>query len=119
MISRKVIVVDDEKMIAEAIGKVLTRAGHKVSIFSHSVEALAELQKTDFEVAIFDLLMSDVSGEDLLDWVRANKPATKVLIMTAYGDTKLRQGLLNKGAIDVLAKPFEDIFAFASLVEGL
>jgi DNA-binding NtrC family response regulator len=117
--SRKIIVVDDERMIAEAIGRVLSRAGHEVSIFSSSLEALAEMQKSTFDVAILDLLMSELNGEELLDWLTANKPNTKVLIMTAYGDIKLRQILLEKGAKDVLAKPFEDIFAFASLVETL
>lgn len=114
-----VLVVDDEKMIAEAVGRILTRAGHKVTVATSGIEALGELKKQKFDVAIMDLLMSELNGEELLDWIVANVTGTKILMMTAYGDAKLRQQLIDKGASDVLAKPFEDIFVFPKLVDGL
>ena len=114
-----VLVVDDEKMIAEAVGRILTRAGYRVTVATSGIEALGELKKQKFDVAIMDLLMSELNGEELLDWIVASGVGTKVLMMTAYGDAKLRQQLIDKGASDVLAKPFEDIFLFPKLVEKL
>lgn len=114
-----ILVVDDEKMIAEAVGRILTRAGYSVTIATSGIEALGELKRRKFDVAIMDLLMSELNGEELLDWIVAQKLDTKILMMTAYGDAKLRQQLLDKGASDVLSKPFDDIFIFPKLVAGL
>lgn len=114
-----ILVVDDEKMIAEAVGRILKRAGYNVTITTSGIEALGELKKQKFDVAIMDLLMSELNGEELLDWIVAQNLPTKIIMMTAYGDAKLRQQLLDKGASDVLAKPFEDIFMFPKLVEKL
>ena len=115
----KILVVDDEKMIADAIGRILTKAGHFVTVVTSGIEALGELKEKEFDLAIMDLLMSELNGEELLDWIMSNKLKTKVLMMTAYGDARLRQQLLDKGASDVLAKPFDDIFAITRLVDKL
>lgn len=115
----RILVVDDEKMIADALGRILSKAGHTVRVVTSGLEALAELKAQTFDLAIMDLLMSELNGEELLDWIMSNKLKTKVLMMTAYGDAKLRLQLIEKGASDVLAKPFEDIFAINRVVEAL
>ncbi len=113
----KVLVVDDEKIISGSIARVLLRAGHEVNTAGNGIEALETLQHSRFDIVILDLLMPEIGGAEVLDWLHANVPATKVLMMTAYGDPQLKEDLHRRGATRVLAKPFQDILKFPLILE--
>jgi CheY-like chemotaxis protein len=49
--------------------------------------------------------------------LHANRPQTKALLMTAYGDQQLKEDLHRRGAARVLSKPFDDILQFPKIVE--
>jgi two-component system response regulator (stage 0 sporulation protein F) len=107
----RVLVVDDEKIISNALQRVLTRAGHEVQVANHGVDAthLIENAKEPFEFCFLDLLMPEISGATVLDLVKKRMPKVIVFMMTADGDVAVREDLIQRGATRVLAKPFEDI----------
>lgn len=113
-----ILVVDDESMIATALARVFSRAGFRVDTASGGVEAVQKLKSCEYQFLLVDLLMGDMSGEEVLEWTKVHSPKTEVFVMTAYGDTKVRETLLAKGARMILTKPFEDIFAIPNLIQA-
>jgi DNA-binding NtrC family response regulator len=107
----KVLVCDDEKIISGALNRMLTRSGHQVSVANNGVEAmqLVESANDPFDFCFVDLLMPEVSGALVLDFLKQRMPKAIVFMMTAYGDLAVREDLMRRGAAKVLAKPFEDI----------
>ena len=116
----KVLVVDDEKVISSALGRILTRAGHEVTIANHGVDAMniVESAKVSFDFCFADLLMPEISGAVVLDFIKKRMPHCTVFMMTAYGDISVREDLLRRGATKVLAKPFEDITKIPELLQS-
>lgn len=115
----KILVVDDEKIISGALQRVLTRAGHEVSVGNHGSDAFRLIEETasPFDACFLDLLMPEISGASVLDLVKSKMPTAKVFMMTAYGDLAVREDLMKRGAAAVLAKPFEDITKIPELLK--
>lgn len=115
---KRILVVDDEKIISAALHRVLSRAGHEVFVANHGVDAAQLIESTlkPFDFCFLDLLMPEISGATILDLVKKKMPATTVFMMTAYGDVAVREDLLGRGAHRVLAKPFDDITKIPELV---
>lgn len=114
----KILVLDDEKIISMSLQRILQRAGHEVFVANHGVEAIRHMEESGpFDLMFVDLLMPEIGGGEILDLAKKKMPNTKVLMMTAYGDSKVREDLFARGASQVLAKPFDDITAIPRLVE--
>ncbi len=112
-----ILVVDDEKIIATTLERVLKRAGHTVTVCNGGIEAIQALQKDQgFDCIFLDYLMPEVGGAEVLDFAKKNLPHAKVVMMTAYGDQATKEALVKKGASLVLAKPFDDILKIPELV---
>jgi DNA-binding NtrC family response regulator len=114
-----VLVVDDEKIISGALQRVLARAGHKVQVANHGLDAmhLIETAKEPYDFCFFDLLMPEISGSVLLQAIKKAMPQAVVFMMTAYGDLAVREDLIQRGAARVLAKPFDDITKIPELLK--
>ncbi len=115
----RILVVDDEKIISGALQRIFARGGHEVRTANHGVDAirLVEEASPPFDFCFIDLLMPEISGATILDLVRQRMPEAKVFMMTAYGDLAVREDLLKRGAVRVLAKPFEDITKVPELLK--
>jgi DNA-binding NtrC family response regulator len=113
----KILVVDDEKMIANALQRVLAKAGHKVFTSHNGLDAIAIIENESIDLIFLDLLMPEMNGSDLMEWLHAQRPNIKFIVMTAYGDQATKDELTKKGALQVLAKPFDDIFSIPKLIE--
>jgi CheY-like chemotaxis protein len=114
---KRILVVDDEKIISSALQRVLTRAGHEVAVANNGIEAIRILDGSPrLDLLFVDLLMPEIGGGEVLDYARKKVPLAKVLMMTAYGDASMKESLLSRGAARVLAKPFEDITKVPELV---
>lgn len=115
----RVLVVDDERIIAGALQRILTRAGHEAFTASHAAEAMRLIEEAPapFDFCFVDLLMPEISGATVLDLLKRRMPAATVFMMTAYGDVAVREDLMRRGAAGVLAKPFEDITRVPELLK--
>jgi DNA-binding response OmpR family regulator len=109
----RVLVVEDDKGIAEGLAAHLTRAGHAVDCTPGIGPAWRALTAEAFDVVLLDLGLADGDGTDLLRRLRqapADRlpdPATPVLIMTARDHVSARIAGLDLGADDYLTKPFD------------
>jgi DNA-binding response OmpR family regulator len=104
----RALVIEDERRLAENIARGLRQSGgFAVDLAADGQEGLHMTQEGTYDVIVLDLMLPLISGEELLRILRARGYESPVLILTAKeGKTHLIE-LLNEGADDYLAKPFD------------
>ena len=105
--SGRILVVDDETNIREALAKILERAGHRVSAAESGDTALSLLHDGVFDVIVTDLKMLGAGGLDVLRGAKQHQPDTEVIILTAFGTIESAVEAMKLGAYDYLTKPID------------
>lgn len=108
----KILVVDDEPGIIRFVRRALEADGHTVLTAHDGATALTLSGEHDPDLVILDLLMPGLSGLGVLAAILAERPQTRILVLSAVGDVQMRVRCLELGATDYLMKPF----AIAELV---
>ena len=103
----RVLLVEDDTMIAEAVMQSLKDAAYAVDRVSDGMTALASLDAQDYGVVLLDLGLPRKDGLAVLRQLRLSKKTTPVLIVTARDAIEDRILGLDLGADDYLVKPFE------------
>ncbi len=103
----KVLIVDDEINIREALATLLRDEGYEVSTAPSVEQAVSALGVDYFQVVVSDVRMDGESGMDLLRWLRAHSPETEMILLTAYGSVENAVEAMKLGAYDYLAKPVD------------
>jgi len=102
-----VLIVDDERAMADAMAEQLASHGLKTTIASSADEASSILGETDFDVVVTDVNMRGKSGIDLCGRLAVNRPDVPVIVVTAFGSMETAVATLRAGAFDFLTKPFD------------
>jgi two-component system response regulator AtoC len=102
-----VLVVDDERAMAEAIADDLSARRIEATVLTSADEAFAMLAESDFDVVVTDLNMRGMTGIELCERVVANRADVPVIVVTAFGSMETAVATLRAGAFDFLAKPFD------------
>ncbi len=102
----RILVVEDERPIAEFIEQGLEAEGYAVATAADGDEGLARALSGDFALVLLDLLLPKRSGLDVLERIRAEDPELPVILLTALGETEDKVEGLDLGANDYLTKPF-------------
>src|SRR3954466_4203330 len=105
-ITMRVLVVEDERDLLEALAQSLRESGYAVDEASDGRSGLFKAAGTDYDAIVLDLMIPGLSGWDLLTELRKTR-ATPVLILTARDALPDRVKGLDAGADDYLTKPFE------------
>ncbi|MGY6706483.1 response regulator transcription factor [Roseinatronobacter sp.] len=116
---KRVVVVEDEPNISEAIRFILTRNGWHVDVTADGIAAIGDLQANPPDLLILDLMLPDVSGFDILKALRAD-PVTQampVLMLTAKGQTADREEAERLGVTRFMTKPFANSDVVAAVRE--
>ena len=103
----RILVVDDEKLQREIILLTLKKEGHELAEAPGVREALAMLEKREFDLILTDLMMQGQNGMDLLELVQKSDADQCVIMMTAHGSIKTAVEAIQKGAFNYLEKPIE------------
>lgn len=111
----RVILVEDNPSLAEAIENALRDQGHAVDHLDDGDLADTFLKSERADVVILDVNLPGLSGLEILRNLRARGDATPILLLTAKGKTSDRVAGLDAGADDYLVKPFEMAELFARL----
>ena len=102
-----VLVVDDEREMGLALRESLSREGFHVDWAKNGQEALNRVkQEGPYQWVISDLRMPEVDGWSLLESLRQISPATRVILMTAFGTVPQAVDAMRMGAVDFVMKPF-------------
>ena len=105
--SERILIVDDEETVCTVLAKFITRQGFRSDCTFSGEEALALLEKNDYDFMIADLMMPGTSGLELLQRVKAMKMDVPVAIMTGFGTLDLAIEAIRNGAVDFIKKPFD------------
>ena len=113
---RRVLVVDDEESIRNAMGKFLKARGYDVEVADSGDAALAILQQSRFDALLCDVRMPGMSGTEVVPKALELRPDLAVLMLTAVNDAPTATEVLAHGAMDYLMKPV-DLDDLAKAVE--
>jgi len=102
----RVLVVEDDALLAEGLTRVLTRAGHAVEHVASGKHASALLADDEFDLVILDIGLPDIDGFEVLRRLRQRNSPANVLVLTARDAIEDRVHGLDLGADDYLTKPF-------------
>ena len=109
----RILVVDDEPAVREALDRALKLQGYEVGLSVDGADALMRLGKERWDVIVLDVMMPQVDGLEVARIIRREGNATPVLMLTARDSVGDRVAGLDAGADDYLVKPFalEELFA--------
>jgi len=105
MVSKPILIVDDEPIVRESIGDWLKDAGYQVVTAASGEEALELVEQQDFGVMVVDIRLPGKTGISVLKEVKALKPEIKSIVITAYSTADLAAEAAKLGAVDFLIKP--------------
>ena len=103
---RRILVVDDEPFVCEAVKMMLAFDGHAVETACSGKEALALFENGKFDVIITDFAMPTMKGDELAAAIKARSPTQPVVMITAYAEMLKSSGNPMTGVDFLISKPF-------------
>ncbi|SRR5258708_174979 len=103
-----VAIVDDDELMRGALLGMLKSVGLSSQAFASAEEFLKSGQKQQTACLIADIRMPGMSGLELQAELNAERCKIPTIFITAHGDTRMRMQALRAGAVEFLAKPFDD-----------
>lgn len=102
------LVVEDDRGLAEALEDTLLLAGYQCAMVESSEEAILALKRQNFDMVVSDVNLPGMDGYGLLQHVVEQFPELPIMLMTAYGDISHAVEAMRNGAVDYLLKPFKE-----------
>ena len=103
---RRILVVDDEPFVCDAVKLMLEFDGHTVETASHGKEALEVFQKHKFDLVITDWKMPGMSGDQLAEAIKQLVPTQPVVMITAHAEMLQTLSVSLKSVDAIVPKPF-------------
>jgi len=103
----KILVVDDEEAIREVVTTLLEAQGYQCAMVGNGRLAQEQLQKDSPDLVLSDMVMPEMDGMRLLEWMRGREPDVPVIMVTAMHDLSTALEAMRRGAYDYILKPFE------------
>jgi len=113
----QILVIDDDKHLAETIAESLERRGHACTIATSGKSGVAKLEQEPFDVVLTDLKMADLNGLEVVERCRQLRPDAEVFVITGLGDVKTAVEAMKRGASHYLQKPI-DLAELRAVVEN-
>lgn len=102
----RILLVEDDRMLSEAVTRALTQAAHVVDVSYNGEEADRALATYDYGLVLLDIGLPKIDGFEVLKRLRGRRNAVPVLVLTVRESIEDRISGLDLGADDYLAKPF-------------
>ncbi|MBD3307383.1 response regulator [candidate division KSB3 bacterium] len=113
LMPKRILIVDDEKVFSGYLDQILTRKGFEVEVANNGEEALAVVEKAEFDLILSDIKMPKMGGIELLRALREKSQTGRndglsvaVVMMTAHGSIETAVEAMKIGANDYITKPF-------------
>jgi len=104
--TKRILVVDDEPFVCEAVKMMLAFDGHSVKTTNSAKEALAILESEKFDLIITDFAMPAMKGDEFAALVKKRFPKQPVIMITAYAEMLQSSGNALPGVDYLIGKPF-------------
>ena len=103
----KILLADDEKELARAVGTILKYSNYEVNIVNNGKEAVEMVKENMYDLIILDVMMPVMDGIQALKEMRKNNIKTPIMLLTAKAQIDDKVEGLDSGANDYLTKPFD------------
>ena len=112
--AKKILVIDDEQLIAKSLQKLLTYKGYEVSLIQDSSLALPKVKEIDFDLIISDVRMPGMDGIEMIMQIRSylkesQKKIIPEIIMTGYADLDRYEKAKELNVSAYIYKPFDNV----------
>ncbi len=114
----RVLVVDDEAAVQRSLRRILTQAGHQVSLAASGADALARYADAEPDVVLLDVDMPAMTGDEALRRLRDHHEEAVVVMMSGHRDQAREGRLRDAGAVTVLHKPLSASALLVALEEA-
>lgn len=117
----QILLVDDDPALLQALSSMLPLyiPGIKVDLAASAFNALERIQRCDYDALISDIIMSGLDGLELLERIKALRPATPTLLITGRLEPALLQKAMNAGAYDFIQKPIDRLLLIGALKRAM
>ena len=103
----KILIVDDEHRMRESLKELLSSQSYELKTSNSAKEAIEYLKQKTFDLVLLDMVLPDMSGHQVMDYIKKQNPDTLVIVITGHASMESAIGSLRKGAYDYIRKPFE------------
>jgi PAS domain S-box-containing protein len=103
----KILIVDDEPRMCDSLKILLGSQGYETQTGYSGKEAIECLARDSFDLVLLDIVMPDMTGHQIMDYINSQDPETLVIVMTGHASVDSAVESLRRGAYDYLRKPFD------------
>ncbi|MBW2568363.1 MAG: response regulator [Deltaproteobacteria bacterium] len=103
----KILVVDDEARMRDSLSILLSNEGYNIQTGCNGREAIECLDRNSYDMVLLDMMMPEVDGNQVMDYIRGQHLDTMVIVMTGHASIDSAVECVKKGAYDYLKKPFD------------
>ena len=107
MTKTKILIVDDEEAIREVVSTLLEAQGYECASVSNGRLAKDFLEKNEVDIVLSDMMMPEMDGLSLVEWLGKAEPDIPAIMVTAMHDLSTALEAIRRGAYDYILKPFE------------
>jgi len=100
----KLLIIDDEERLRKLLSRIMQLEGYEVFEAATAKDGLKKLEQETIEVIISDVKLPDINGIELTKKIKANWPATEIIVLTAYGTISDGVKAIKHGAFDYITK---------------
>jgi two-component system response regulator PilR (NtrC family) len=119
MTSEEILVVDDEEVMRDVLGRVLGQAGYRVSFAETGAQGLELARRGSYAAAIVDVMLPEMGGLEVLEGLKKHDPEMVVLMITAFASMEMAIDAIKKGAFYFVPKPFDNQQLLHILASGI
>lgn len=113
----RILSVDDEASFTDLMKQYFEPRGYQIDIASKGEEALQLLRTNTYDVALLDLKMAGINGDQIMEEIKKMGKSTNVIFITAFSDSgKTRDRLLNEGAYAFVEKPITSLKTLEEII---
>ncbi len=105
--SLRILVIDDDKNLAQSIAESLERRGHTLTVATSGKSGSQRIDDGEYDVVLTDLKMNDLDGLAIVKLVREKLPDAEVYVITGQGDVRTAVEAMKLGATHYLLKPID------------
>lgn len=117
MSKKSILIIDDEPEILNLLSRFLGKnPNFSVSTFSNPVSAISEVERTNFDLILLDIMMPQMNGLEVLEKIKSKNEDQKVVMMTAYSTLDKVLKSHKEGDTNYVMKPFSSLEALENKI---
>lgn len=103
----KILIIDDNKDLADGLGVVLEGENYQVSIAYNGTDGMSQFDADQFDVVFIDVKLPDVNGIEIFQYINNKSVNVRTIMMTGFRIEQILAEVISNGDVEILHKPFE------------